>query len=154
MTYSHEVLDNYLSLDAPCIRTLNNLYLVWNAYAIVILVKLHWLFQTSNSNFGADFVPALKTTHYLDAVGVYFLVDLNGWTWRLPTRQGLYGAPFSTSVQEILPAVPIQFLTCLQIQAKLTEVATDGQSPASEAFGFVFMKLKMWHRKSRSVAAK
>jgi hypothetical protein len=100
MKYSHEVLDTYLSLDARCIRTLNNLYLVWNAYAIVILVKLHWLFQTSNSTFGTDFVPALKTTHYLDA-----------------------------------------------IQAKLTEVATDGQSPSSEAFGFVFMKLKMWHCK-------
>ena len=95
---SHRALDIYLSLDVTCIRSLSNLYIVWNAYAIVILIKLHYIFNSPESKFGSAFVPDVDTDYYLDAM-------LN----------------------------------------KLTEVAAEGKSPCSEAFGFVFMKLKIWH---------
>ncbi|OAP63758.1 hypothetical protein AYL99_02985 [Fonsecaea erecta] len=95
---SHRVLDTYLSLEVECARNLNNLYIVWNAYAVVVLIKLHWIFSSSDSKLGADIVPDLKTGYYLDAV-----------------------------------------------LSRLGEVSAGGTSPCAEAFGFVFMKLKIWH---------
>ncbi|EXJ73945.1 uncharacterized protein A1O5_02239 [Cladophialophora psammophila CBS 110553] len=95
---SHQVLDTYLSLEVECARNLSNLYIVWNAYAVVVLVKLHWIFNSPDSRFGSVFVPDLKTGYYLDAI-------LN----------------------------------------RLGEVSAGGSNPCAEAFGFVFMKLKIWH---------
>ncbi|KIW22930.1 uncharacterized protein PV07_11175 [Cladophialophora immunda] len=95
---SHRVLDTYLSLEVKCARNLSNLYIVWNAYAVVVLIKLHWIFNSPESKLGSVFVPDLKTGYYLDAV-------LN----------------------------------------RLGEVSAGGGNPCAEAFGFVFMKLKIWH---------
>ncbi|KAJ9610443.1 hypothetical protein H2200_005220 [Cladophialophora chaetospira] len=98
LSSSHQVLDTYLSLDTDCARTLNNLYIVWSAYAIVILIKMHWLFNAPDSKLGAVFLPDLKTSHYVEA---------------MLTRLG--------------------------------ELSAGEKSPCAAAFGFVFMKLKMWH---------
>ncbi|KIX98988.1 uncharacterized protein Z520_05449 [Fonsecaea multimorphosa CBS 102226] len=95
---SHRVLDTYLSLEVNCARNLTNLYIVWNAYAIVVLIKLQWIFTSPESKFGSVFVPDLKTGYYLDA-----------------------------------------------ILHRLGEVSAGGMNPCAEAFGFVFMKLKIWH---------
>ncbi|KIW83329.1 hypothetical protein Z517_02574 [Fonsecaea pedrosoi CBS 271.37] len=95
---SQRVLDVYLSLEVKCARNLSNIYIVWNAYAVVVLIKLHWIFSSSESKFGSIFVPDLKTGYYLDA-----------------------------------------------IIHRLGEVSAGGMNPCAEAFGFVFMKLKIWH---------
>ena len=71
---------------------------MWSAYALVVLIKLHWVFNSPESRFGAVFVPDLKTLYYLDAI-------LN----------------------------------------RLGEISVGGKCPCAAAFGFVFMKLKMWH---------
>ena len=68
LTSSHQVLDTYLSLNTDFVRTLSNLYIVWSAYAVVVLIKLHWLFNSPDSKFGATFLPDIKASHYLDAI--------------------------------------------------------------------------------------
>ncbi|ETI26154.1 hypothetical protein G647_02931 [Cladophialophora carrionii CBS 160.54] len=68
LTSSHQVLDTYLSLDSDCARTLSNLYIVWASYAIMVLMKLHWIFNSPESKFGAVFLPDLRTNYYLDAL--------------------------------------------------------------------------------------
>ncbi|KIX01619.1 uncharacterized protein Z518_09345 [Rhinocladiella mackenziei CBS 650.93] len=65
---SHRVLDNYISLDLSYARTLPNLYVVWNAYAMVVLIKIHWIVNNPDSTLGAVFAPELKTDFYLDAL--------------------------------------------------------------------------------------
>lgn len=95
---SHKILDTYLSLEVSCARILPNLYIVWNAYAMVILIKIHWLVNCPDSKVGSLFAAEVRTEFYLDA-----------------------------------------------IQSKLNEVSADGHSPCAEAFGFVFMKLRIWH---------
>lgn len=65
---SHRVLDSYLSLDTACARTLSNLYIVWNAYAVVVLIKLHWILNAPDSQYGSVFIPDLRTGFYLDTM--------------------------------------------------------------------------------------
>ncbi|KIW65326.1 hypothetical protein PV04_07596 [Phialophora macrospora] len=68
LTSSHHVLDTYLSLSADCARTLSNIYIVWSAYAIMVLMKMHWVFNSADSKFGPDFLPDLRVSHYMDAM--------------------------------------------------------------------------------------
>jgi hypothetical protein len=65
---SHEVLDTWLSVDVECARTLANLYIVWCAYAVVILIKLYWLFNKAESNECSLLFADLKAEHYVDAM--------------------------------------------------------------------------------------
>ncbi|EXJ88469.1 hypothetical protein A1O1_05399 [Capronia coronata CBS 617.96] len=65
---AHRVLDSWLSLEVPLARALTNMYLVWNAYAMVILIKLHWIIHTPDSQFGSIFLADFRTEHYLDTM--------------------------------------------------------------------------------------
>jgi len=65
---AHGILDAYLAIDIPIARTLPNLYLVWNVYAALTLIKLHRLLHPPNSKLGSVFAPDLKVGYYLDAV--------------------------------------------------------------------------------------
>ncbi len=65
---SHAVLDTYLSFGVVLARSLPNLYIVWNAYAMVILIKLHWIIACPESKLGSMFSPDLRTEYYLDAL--------------------------------------------------------------------------------------
>lgn len=66
---SHRVLDSWLSLEVPFARALSNMYLVWNAYAMVILIKLHWIVHAPDSQFGSIFLSDnFRTEYYLDAM--------------------------------------------------------------------------------------
>ncbi|EXJ78087.1 hypothetical protein A1O3_09248 [Capronia epimyces CBS 606.96] len=64
----HQVLDVWLSLEIPYARALPNTYIVWNAYAMVVLIKLHWIVHGSESQIGNIFLPDLRTEYYLDAI--------------------------------------------------------------------------------------
>ncbi|EXJ56831.1 hypothetical protein A1O7_07175 [Cladophialophora yegresii CBS 114405] len=68
LTSSHQVLDTYLSFDSDNARILSNLYIVRSAYAIMVLMKLHWIFNSPESKFGSVFLPDLRTSYYLDAL--------------------------------------------------------------------------------------
>ncbi|OAP53925.1 hypothetical protein AYL99_11947 [Fonsecaea erecta] len=81
-----------------CARNLETLYTVWNAHTVVVLLELHWIFSSSESKFGADVVPDLKTRYCFDT-----------------------------------------------ILKRLGKVSAGGTSPYAEAFGFVLMKLEIWH---------
>ncbi|EHY59603.1 hypothetical protein HRR83_001125 [Exophiala dermatitidis] len=65
---SHQVLDTWLALDVPCARCLPNMYLVRNAYAMVVLIKLHWIVHAPGSELESVFPTDFRTEHYLDAV--------------------------------------------------------------------------------------
>ncbi|KIV91777.1 hypothetical protein PV10_06283 [Exophiala mesophila] len=68
MRSTHELLDIYLSLEIDYARSIPNLYIVWNTYAMVVLIKLHWLIYAPDSKLGAIYSPELKVTFYLDAI--------------------------------------------------------------------------------------
>ncbi|KIV84984.1 hypothetical protein, variant [Exophiala sideris] len=65
---SHKILDTYLSLEASCARSLPNLYIVWNAYAMVILIKIHWLVNNPELKIGSILAADIRTEFYLDAI--------------------------------------------------------------------------------------
>lgn len=71
----HKLLDIYISFDIDYARPLPNIVIVWTTYAIVILVKLHWIVHDPVSKFGSLFVADLKTEYYLDAM-LKKLVDI------------------------------------------------------------------------------
>jgi hypothetical protein len=64
----HKVLDIYISLDIEFARSLPNVLVVWSTYAIVVLVKLHWMVHDPLSKFGSVFLADVKTEYYLDAM--------------------------------------------------------------------------------------
>lgn len=68
MRSTHELLDIYLSLELDFARSIPNLYIVWNTYAMVVLIKLHWLIYAPDSKLGAIFTPELNVSYYLDAM--------------------------------------------------------------------------------------
>ncbi|KAI1627499.1 hypothetical protein EDD37DRAFT_263504 [Exophiala viscosa] len=65
---SHKILDTYLSLEVSHARSLPNLYIVWNAYAMVILIKIHWVINNPDSKIGSIFAAEIRTEFYLDAM--------------------------------------------------------------------------------------
>lgn len=65
---SQRVLETYVSLDLDLARSLPNMYIVWNTYAMVVLIKLHWVVHAPDSKFGSIFFPDLKASHYIDAM--------------------------------------------------------------------------------------
>jgi hypothetical protein len=68
LTGSHKMLDIWLSLDVRCARSLPNLYIVWNAYAVVILIKIHWIVNGPDSKVDSISSADVKTEFYLDAM--------------------------------------------------------------------------------------
>ncbi|KAK5273872.1 hypothetical protein LTR96_000472 [Exophiala xenobiotica] len=68
LTGSHKMLDLWLSLDVRCARSLPNLYIVWNAYAVVILIKIHWIVNGPDSKVDSIASADVKTEFYLDAM--------------------------------------------------------------------------------------
>ncbi|KIW48723.1 uncharacterized protein PV06_01288 [Exophiala oligosperma] len=68
LSSSHKLLDNYLSLEVSRARALPNLYIVWNAYAIVILIKIHWIVFGPGSKVNSIFASEIKTDYYLDSI--------------------------------------------------------------------------------------
>jgi hypothetical protein len=68
LTSSHQVLDTYLSLSTDCARNIPNIYIVWSAYATMVLMKLYWVFNSAESKLGPDFLPSLRAGYYLDAM--------------------------------------------------------------------------------------
>ncbi|KAK5358074.1 hypothetical protein LTR20_009260 [Exophiala xenobiotica] len=68
LTGSHKMLDIWLSLDVRCARSLPNLYIVWNAYAVVILIKIHWIVNGPDSKVDSISSADVKTDFYLDAM--------------------------------------------------------------------------------------
>lgn len=65
---SHRVLNNYLALDTDFARSLCTMYIVWNTYAVVVLIKLHWIVNAPDSELGSVFVSNIKAEYYLDAI--------------------------------------------------------------------------------------
>jgi hypothetical protein len=65
---AHLVLNSYLKFDIETCRSLPNLYIVWNTYAEVALIKLHGVLHAPDSNFGSIFAPDLRVDYYLDAI--------------------------------------------------------------------------------------
>lgn len=65
---SHSTLDAWLALPVQTARTVPNLGIVWNTYAIVALIKLHGVLHCPDSKFGEVFSPDLKVDYYLLAV--------------------------------------------------------------------------------------
>ncbi|KIW19662.1 hypothetical protein PV08_00236 [Exophiala spinifera] len=99
LSSSHKLLDNYLSFDLFLVRNLPNLYIVWVAYAMVVLIKIHWIVFGPGSLVNSIFATEIKTDYYLDSI-------IN----------------------------------------KIAQVTAEGRCPCADAFRFVFMKLKTWHR--------
>lgn len=65
---SHSTLDAWLSMPVETARTVPNLGIVWNTYAIVALIKLHGVLHCPDSKFSEVFSPDLKVDYYLLAV--------------------------------------------------------------------------------------
>ena len=65
---SQRALNAYLKLDLETCRSVENLYIVWNTYALVALIKLHGVLHASDSMFGSIFTPDLRVDYYLDAI--------------------------------------------------------------------------------------
>jgi len=68
LTACHTVLDIYISFDVAFARSLPILVMVWSTYAVVVLVKLHWMVYDPASKFGSVFLADLKTEYYVDAM--------------------------------------------------------------------------------------
>lgn len=64
----HRTLDTYLSLEVSFARSLPNLYIVWNAYAMVILIKIHWIANSNACPLPSTLAADLKTEYYLEAI--------------------------------------------------------------------------------------
>jgi hypothetical protein len=64
----HRVLNSYLALDLEQARALPNLYIVWNTYAVVGLMKLAGVIQAPDSAFSSIFTPDIRVDYYLSAV--------------------------------------------------------------------------------------
>lgn len=65
---SQRVLNSYLKLDLESCRSSPNLYIVWNTYALVALIKLHGVLHAPDSTFGSVFTPDLRVDYYLDGI--------------------------------------------------------------------------------------
>jgi hypothetical protein len=65
---SQHVLDSYLAFDLNVARNLPNLCIVWDTYAMVVLIKLYWMVQSPGSHHGPLFRQDLKVDYYLDAM--------------------------------------------------------------------------------------
>lgn len=65
---AHAVLDTYLGLEVPLARSLSNLYIVWNTYALVVLIKLHGIVHAPDSKFGGVFIPDVRVAFYVEAM--------------------------------------------------------------------------------------
>ena len=64
----HRVLNSYLALDLETARVIPNLFIVWNTYAMVGLIKLDGVLNAADSSFGAVFKPDLQVDHYLSSI--------------------------------------------------------------------------------------
>ena len=64
----HRVLNSYLALDIDTARVIPNLFIVWNTYAAVGLIKLDGVVHAPDSSFGSIFTPDLRADHYLSSI--------------------------------------------------------------------------------------
>ena len=61
----NSVLSSFLALPIELCRCIPNLYIVWNTYASVALIKLHGLIHAPDSSFGSIYTPDLKVDYYM-----------------------------------------------------------------------------------------
>ncbi|RMZ78074.1 hypothetical protein DV737_g4043, partial [Chaetothyriales sp. CBS 132003] len=64
----HRVFNSYLAFDVETARKLPNLFIVWNTYAAVGLIKLDGIVNGIQSPFRTIFTPELHVDHYLSSV--------------------------------------------------------------------------------------
>ncbi|RMD40323.1 hypothetical protein DV735_g4800, partial [Chaetothyriales sp. CBS 134920] len=73
----HRILNSYLALEVDIARRLPNLYVVWNTYAGVGLIKLEGVVHGIQSPFRTIFTPDLRVDHYLSTV-TQKLIEVGG----------------------------------------------------------------------------
>ncbi|RMZ88427.1 hypothetical protein DV736_g4352, partial [Chaetothyriales sp. CBS 134916] len=73
----HRVLNSYLALDVETARKLPNLFIVWNTFAAVGLIKLEGVVHGIQSPFRTIFTPDLHVDRYLSSI-TQKLIEVSG----------------------------------------------------------------------------